>query len=278
MPLVTLARAARPSSRGTSSVSQLFVRAVTFALLATLSSLHIATLVASSLSPDSHAAEYIKAELGLGKVPLARVGYTLGAVTWAFARLARRADVASQEPYRGKPSFVLHLLKTSLRPLLSVLQLSAIAITLMSLTRPANLFLFVLLWLQHYALSQSPLAPLTTAAATIALQHVSFFAFGGSNSLATYGCPSSSPLSRANLCESQCRSLASVQRNIKLLSSICFPSHLPLQLLRSHLLGSRNRSFDRSHHLHHHLPLALASDSRRVSHALSSSFVYVDRF
>lgn len=97
------------------------------------------------------------------------------------------------------------LLLAALTHLQAGVQLASLTTLLASLTRPSNLFLFVLLWGQYFVLRQvrMALSPLLFSSTVIALQHVSFFAFGGSNSLATYvallPCPSlrSNSLTRA---------------------------------------------------------------------------------
>jgi ethanolaminephosphotransferase len=71
--------------------------------------------------------------------------------------------------------------------MIAVFNLSTLSLILVSLTRDSNLPIFVLLWAQYYTLASSDeLSPLLMSTLLICCQHVSFFAMGGSNSLATY--------------------------------------------------------------------------------------------
>lgn len=69
----------------------------------------------------------------------------------------------------------------------TVIEQGAIVLTLVSLSRPANMPLFLLLWAQYgvLALLRDSLSSLAATAMILAFQQCSYFAFGGSNSLAT---------------------------------------------------------------------------------------------
>ncbi|KAL8290216.1 hypothetical protein RQP46_003155 [Phenoliferia psychrophenolica] len=65
------------------------------------------------------------------------------------------------------------------------LKLATFVTLLASIARTANVPLFLLLWSQYRILSHLPLPPLLFTSLIIAFQRTSYFAFGGSNSLAT---------------------------------------------------------------------------------------------
>ena len=67
----------------------------------------------------------------------------------------------------------------------AVLKLVTWSVALASLTKPTNLALWIVMWLQLVALKKLQLSSHLQDLVLIAMQHVSFFAFGGSNSLAT---------------------------------------------------------------------------------------------
>ncbi|GAA5892934.1 mannose-ethanolamine phosphotransferase LAS21 [Sporobolomyces salmoneus] len=100
---------------------------------------------------------------------LARIGYVLGGFSWLIATIVRR-----------------HL-PIEARKHLDTVRLSTLSLLLMSLTRSTNIPLFLLFWVQHFALVQlaPSISPIYFAFLSVAFQFCSFFALGGSNSLAT---------------------------------------------------------------------------------------------
>jgi hypothetical protein len=106
VPLYTLFKAARPSSQRPSTVQQLFLRAFTFALLLTLSLLHVGAVVASTFVAEGEGRSegWLAglAAVGLeGPVELARVGYALGAATWILARAAAALEGGEGSHYKS---------------------------------------------------------------------------------------------------------------------------------------------------------------------------------
>ncbi|SCZ98703.1 BZ3500_MvSof-1268-A1-R1_Chr7-1g09245 [Microbotryum saponariae] len=167
IPLYSLVRAAKPIPHlnRRMPLSTLFLRALSFGTLATLSLLHAAVNLILKLFSAS--ASSALCDLGLGDpVELSRISFGLGAATWLMARICQSAGSPDARTYK-------------------VLQLSAIASTLMTVSRPSNLFLFPILWLQYFLFSNLNFEPLISSFFILLLQRVSFFAFGGSNSLAT---------------------------------------------------------------------------------------------
>ncbi|SCV70897.1 BQ2448_3659 [Microbotryum intermedium] len=165
--LHALFRAAKPMPhlRRKIPLSTLFVRALSFGTLATLSLLHAAVnliLKFFAASTSSTLADLVLSDA----VELARISFGLGATTWLVARICRFAVPMDARTFK-------------------VLQLSAIASTLMTVSRPSNLPLFPILWIQYFLLSNLNCGTLISSFLVLLLQRVSFFAFGGSNSLAT---------------------------------------------------------------------------------------------
>ncbi|SGY79513.1 BQ5605_C008g05153 [Microbotryum silenes-dioicae] len=167
IPLYSLVCAAKPIPHLSRRMplSTLLLRALSFGTLATLSLLHAAVNLILKLFSAS--ASSTLSDLGLGDpVELSRISFGLGAATWLMARICQSAGSSDARTYK-------------------VLQLSAIASTLMTVSRPANLFLFPILWLQYFLLSNLNFGPVISSFLILLLQRVAFFAFGGSNSLAT---------------------------------------------------------------------------------------------
>ncbi|KDE09092.1 hypothetical protein MVLG_00808 [Microbotryum lychnidis-dioicae p1A1 Lamole] len=167
IPLYSLVCAAKPIPHLSRRMplSTLLLRALSFGTLVTLSLLHAAVNLILKLFNAS--ASSTLSDLGLGDpVELSRISFGLGAATWLMARIYQSAGSSDARTYK-------------------VLQLSAIASTLMTVSRPANLFLFPILWLQYFLLSNLNFGPVISSFLILLLQRVAFFAFGGSNSLAT---------------------------------------------------------------------------------------------
>ncbi|GAA5962537.1 hypothetical protein JCM3765_003721 [Sporobolomyces pararoseus] len=174
IPFSALVQAARSLSTQNPSPAQLFPKALSFALLATLSSLQalvgiIMKTVTERSDTSSSFAQAVQT-LGLEEPStLARIGYILAGLGGLFSTIVRRQ------------------LSSGFRQNLDTLRLAIISLLLMSITRATNIPLFLLFWVQHFALVQvSPsLSRLSFAFLSVALQFCSFFALGGSNSLAT---------------------------------------------------------------------------------------------
>ncbi|GAA6004814.1 hypothetical protein JCM11491_002242 [Sporobolomyces phaffii] len=174
IPLANLARVSRHLASEKLTPAQLLPRAIAFAVLATTVSaqalLGLLSKTAADLLSSSSTTARILHELSLGDIStVSRVGYLLGGLGWLLATSLRRR------------------IPPPTRSMLDTTRLAIISIALMSLTRPTNIPLFVLFWIQHLALSRlsTSTSSLLFAFLSIASQLCSFFALGGSNSLAT---------------------------------------------------------------------------------------------
>ncbi|GAA5986715.1 hypothetical protein JCM5350_000509 [Sporobolomyces pararoseus] len=174
IPFFALVQAARSLSTHKLSPARLLPKALSFALLATFTSLQalagFTLKVAIDRSDSSASFIQVLQSLGLEEPStLARIGYVLGGVGWLVSTIVRR-------------QFDSHVRRN-----IDTLRLAIISLLLMSVTRTTSIPLFVLFWIQHFALVQvSPsMSRLSFAFLSIALQFCSFFALGGSNSLAT---------------------------------------------------------------------------------------------
>ncbi|GAA6063504.1 hypothetical protein JCM10212_004766 [Sporobolomyces blumeae] len=173
--VASLSRAARSLAGRGLSPGHLFRHALAFAVLATIACLQVATGVLLKLldGGPSHMIRTIRELLEVleldNPVILARSGYVLGSLGWSMSTLLSRFS------------------SNSLQKSLSTIRLAHVSLVLMSLTRQANVPLFSILWLHRDALDRlaSSTSPLVFALTFIAFQSASFFALGGSNSLAT---------------------------------------------------------------------------------------------
>lgn len=197
MPILILFRAARTLSRrqdsssGQASPHRLFTRALSFAVLLVISLLQVSVLAVQKMTVNLAESAVLR-HLDLDNpVALARAGYILALLGWMGASTAVMFDRVASVHYRREleicstlslsSSANTHALATSL----TGLKLVTLATVLASLSRTTNIPLFLLMTLQMIALSRARLSPLTQAALVTVLQHVAFFAAGGSNSLAT---------------------------------------------------------------------------------------------
>ncbi|GAA6005439.1 mannose-ethanolamine phosphotransferase LAS21 [Rhodotorula paludigena] len=174
--LFALARASRTYARARLPPRQLLVKAGSFAVSATVVvaqavvgvAMHTATLLGCDATSSILLRALDKLELG-APAPLARTGYGLAAAGYALVRYRSRAGAQTDES--------------------STLKLVHLSLLLMSVTRPANVPLFIGLWLQHAALTRladrPDASPALLAFLTVAFQSCGYFGLGGSNSLAT---------------------------------------------------------------------------------------------
>ncbi|ORY91724.1 alkaline-phosphatase-like protein [Leucosporidium creatinivorum] len=168
IPIYTLYTSALTLSRRTTDIplKHLLIRALTFAVLLTFALLDVGVLVAFKAAVGGNEIGWLKG-LGLGTaIELALLSKKLGGLSWITARVAKVFDPTAGEAY-------------------DVLKNVYICIGMARFSRPTSLFLLVLLWWQYRTIRQTRLSPLLFTTTIIALQHVSFFAAGGSNSLAT---------------------------------------------------------------------------------------------
>lgn len=167
LPFYLFFRAAQPSNRPAgSTVAGMFLRALSFALL--LTALLLQLVVVMALRDGGEQVRLRVSGLVAGRTELARAVYGLGAGVWGLARVARLGE-------RGEAGH------------LRVVQLMGLGLVLVSLSRGLNVGLFGLLWVQYGALwmVRGKVSVLAMAGLVVGFQQVSFFAFGGSNSLAT---------------------------------------------------------------------------------------------
>ncbi|GAA5927520.1 mannose-ethanolamine phosphotransferase LAS21 [Sporobolomyces koalae] len=172
--LFSLGVAARSLSKCKLSVAELLQHAITFAVLATVTSLQAVAGVACKVTEDLLAAPLWLAatleKVGLDRqVLLIRISYIAGGFGLAAMGLAARR------------------LPQAARQNLQNVRLAILSLLLLTVTRKTNAPLFVLFWVQHVALSRlsNHASPVSFAFLSVALQSCSFFALGGSNSLAT---------------------------------------------------------------------------------------------
>lgn len=164
LPFYLFFRAAQPHNRPQgATVVGMFLRALSFALL--LTGLLLQLVVVMALQGGG---ERLKVFGMAGRVELARVVYGLGAGVWAGARVARVAEEGEAGHLR-------------------VVQLLGLSLVLVSLSKGVNVGLFLLMWVQYGAAwaVRREVSPLGMAGMVVAFQQVAFYAFGGSNSLAT---------------------------------------------------------------------------------------------
>ncbi|KAM0745944.1 alkaline phosphatase-like protein [Meredithblackwellia eburnea MCA 4105] len=141
-----------------------FLAIVSTALLAQAALVLLTHLV--RLQSVSEKSELLQ-ELGLDSfTALARTSYAAGTLAFCIIRVAQSFEPALWNP-------------------LNRVKLAIFSLFLLSLTRPSNSPLVVLLWGQFLILQQKVIPELIKISLIIALQKTSFFAFGGSNSLAT---------------------------------------------------------------------------------------------
>ncbi|GAA5837514.1 hypothetical protein JCM3766R1_006829 [Sporobolomyces carnicolor] len=170
VPLANLALASRSLAKLKLAPARILASAIAFAVVATLLSMQAFVGLCFKLSDDMAQSVGILRSLGVASpVSLVRIGCVLGGLNLLVATLARRRVPRPAHWY------------------LDAVRLSIASLVLMSLTRPVNFPLFVLLWLQHFALAvlSESTSPLSLASLFLVCQFCSFFAFGGSNSLAT---------------------------------------------------------------------------------------------
>ncbi|GAA5971852.1 hypothetical protein JCM11641_001538 [Rhodosporidiobolus odoratus] len=180
--LYNLARIAR-SYRTTfshSSPLQLLLQALLLAILATVAIaqalLGIALHLLDSSSPSGESDSVLRSALEkldmADRTTLARAGSALGGLGWGISRLLRHRQ--REEPLKER---------------FSTLLLIHLTLLLLSLSRSLNAALFLLAWVQHFALhrlaKKGLLSPLGVAAWVATCQAAGFFGLGGSNSLAS---------------------------------------------------------------------------------------------
>ncbi|BGP39055.1 major facilitator super transporter protein [Rhodotorula kratochvilovae] len=171
LAVFALARAGRSIARKRLPPAALLRKAGLFAISATLvlaQSVVGAAMHLAALAGEGETGVLLRA---LDKLEfaehgvLARAGYALAPAGWLFWRLALRSENVKTLP-------LIHL-----------------SLLLMSVTRSTNVPLFAAFWVQHFAISRlasKPTAsPAVLAFLVAAFQSSSFFALGGSNSLAT---------------------------------------------------------------------------------------------
>ncbi|KAK4056544.1 major facilitator super transporter protein [Microbotryomycetes sp. JL221] len=164
--LITLASGARSMSRRAQRrqvpTRVLCLRALMFATLLVLMWTEIA-LLAAVTEPEMLRA---LGNLDMNSLTAARAGQALFGLMWIIARIAKARDPDAASTY-------------------DTIKFIGLAVALASLTKPKNMALWTILTAQHFALKRLSIDSETHQMLVIALQHVSFFAFGGSNSLAT---------------------------------------------------------------------------------------------
>ncbi|GAA5837763.1 hypothetical protein JCM5353_008275 [Sporobolomyces roseus] len=174
IPFISLGRAARGLAGKGSTPAQLLRKSLGFAILATTISLQAVVGVALKSAVDQVGNPGLVLQslnkVGLDEpLTLARLSYCLGGIGWLFATiLSKSLPRASRFEFDN-------------------IRLSILSLILMSLTRATNQPLFTLFWVQHFTMNSlsETTSPLVFAFLSIALQSSSFFALGGSNSLAT---------------------------------------------------------------------------------------------
>lgn len=197
VPLANLALASRSLAKLKLAPARILASAIAFAVVATLLSMQAFVGLCFKLSDDMAQSVGILRSLGVASpVSLVRIGCVLGGLNLLVATLARRRVPRPAHWYLDgaqHDSYLTNFPRSSRRAqrrfffFLTAVRLSIASLVLMSLTRPVNFPLFVLLWLQHFALAvlSESTSPLSLASLFLVCQFCSFFAFGGSNSLAT---------------------------------------------------------------------------------------------
>ncbi len=167
LPFYLFFRAAQPHNRPQgATIVGMFLRALSFALLLTAVLLQLIAVIA--LHAGGTRLRLKMFGVVVDKTELARVVYGLGAAVWGGARAARLAE--REEAWH-----------------LRVVQQIGLSLVLVSLSKRVNLGLFLLMGVQCGVLwaVRRRVSVLAMAGLVVALQQASFFAFGGSNSLAT---------------------------------------------------------------------------------------------
>ncbi|KAM0788708.1 hypothetical protein ACM66B_002803 [Microbotryomycetes sp. NB124-2] len=169
VPLVILGTSARRMSRRFQNIQvpvrTMCLRALGFATLLVCVWFQVAFLLVLKVPTLLEALSRVVGD-SLDLVQVARLGQALFVLIWLGCRLARSLDPAATTSFEA-------------------LRLVTVSIALASLTKPSNILLWPILWLQAFAVRALELRSFAHGATIVAMQHVSSFAFGSSNSLAT---------------------------------------------------------------------------------------------
>ena len=118
-------------------------------------------------------------------VATSRLGFALGGMVLAVARVVEWQDSSMRHQLDGESLGIPLTCRRNTELCPAELKLATFITLLASVTRTVNLPLFLLIWGQLDLLKVLPLSPLLFTSLVVAFQRTSYFAFGGSNSLAT---------------------------------------------------------------------------------------------